>query len=59
MLYYLSSHFKDRGKTEYKNLCHSFKLGLRLFTVLNNLKPLKVMQMQVPYMKKMQVSLER
>lgn len=53
MLCDISSHLKNGGDTEDKNVCHSFKLNLRLFIALNNLKPLKVMQNAVPYMIKM------
>lgn len=55
----ISSHLKDGEDTEDKNVCQSFKLNLRLFIALNKLKPLKVMQNTVPYMTKMQVSLEK
>lgn len=39
MLYNISSHFKDGGGIDKdKDVCHSFKLDVRLFTVLNKLK---------------------
>lgn len=40
-------------------MCHSFKLDLGLFIVLNNLKPPKVILNAVPYMIKMEVFLEK